>query len=215
MDPLFQKIKSILEKRQRYIVNDERLTPAAVLLILFIKNNEPYGIFEKRTQTLNKHKGEIALPGGRLEKNDKDLLDTALRETEEEIDVYRSKISVLGELDDLFTVSKYAITPYVGYINYPYVSKINTQEVAELIEIPLSVFQRYDNFREKIWDYNGIPHPIFYYDYVTKNKTYTIWGATGYIMNIFTEIVFNFNPSKTRYKRRNPEIFLNKLLNKS
>lgn len=206
MNTIFQNMKEILEKRQRFIIEDSRLTSSAVLLLLFLKNNEPNGIFTKRTKNLKKHKGEISLPGGGIHKADKNLLETALRETEEEIGVERSKIHVLGELDDLYTMSKYIITPFVGYIQYPFKSKINPREVEELIEVPLSVFQSKDNFREDNWDFKGEKYPVYYYDYNNGIKIYTIWGATGYILNNFIEIVFNFNPSSTNYKRDNPEI---------
>ncbi|MHA1298366.1 MAG: NUDIX hydrolase [Candidatus Helarchaeota archaeon] len=210
MHALFQKIKLILKNRKRFVITDSRLKQSAVLLILFIKNDEPYVIFTKRTENLKKHKGEISLPGGGIEEHDMNLLDTAFRETEEELYIDRSKITILGQIDDLFTISKYIITPFVGFIKYPYEFKMNHHEVAEVIEVPLSVFQRTDNFREKIWDYYGSEYPIFYYDYKINNKNYTIWGATGYIMNNFIEIIFGFNPSSTKYKRRNPNVIFNK-----
>ncbi len=214
MHPLFEKIKRILGIRQKQFITDDRLKHSAVLLLLFIKANEPHGIFTKRTENLNKHKGEISLPGGGIEEGDENLLHTAFRETEEELGIKKSSINILGELDDLFTISKYIITPFVGCIKYPYESKVNHNEVEELIEVPLSIFRRMDNFSEKSWDYYGHKYPIFYYDYETGKKTYTIWGATGYILNDFIEIIFNFNPSSTGYKRHHPDVFFQNKNNK-
>ncbi|NVM04651.1 MAG: CoA pyrophosphatase [Candidatus Helarchaeota archaeon] len=210
MNPLFKKIQTILRGHKRFIINDPRLKRSAVLLLLYMKNNAPHGIFTKRTTNLKRHKGEISLPGGGIEEGDKSLLDTAFRETEEEIDLGRSKINILGELDDLFTISGYIITPFVGYFEYPYEFKINFNEVEELIEVPISVFQSTDNFSEENWGYEGDQYPVYYYEYNSGKKTYIIWGATGYIMNGFIDLVFNFNPSKTKYKRRNPNLMFKK-----
>lgn len=206
MNPLFNKIQTFLKAYKKFSLKDERFRHSAVLLLLFMKNNEPHGIFTKRTRNLKNHKGEISLPGGGMEEGDKDLLDTAFRETEEEIALERSKIHILGELDDLFTISKYIITPFVGYFEYPHRFKINFNEVEELIEVPLSVFQSSDNFREENWGYGGDQYPVYYYEYKTGKKIYIIWGATGYIINGFIELIFKYNPSKTRYKRRNPNL---------
>ncbi|MFX1450099.1 MAG: NUDIX hydrolase [Promethearchaeota archaeon] len=206
MDPLFEKIQTTLKEHTKFSIRDNRLKHSAVLLLLFMKNNQPHGIFTKRTKNLKKHKGEISLPGGGMEKRDKNLLDTAFRETQEEIALERSNITILGELDDLFTISKYIITPFVGCFNYPYEFKINYNEVEELIEVPLSIFQSKENFSEENWGYKGDEYPVYYYEYNSGKKTYIIWGATGYIINNFIELVFNFNPSSTKYKRRNPDL---------
>ena len=206
MDPLFEKIRTILKEHKKFSIIDDRLKHSAVLLLLFMKNNQPHGIFTKRTKNLKKHKGEISLPGGGMEKRDKNLLDTAFRETQEEIALERSNITILGEIDDLFTISKYIITPFVGCFDYPYEFKINYNEVEELIEVPLSIFQSKENFREENWGYKGDEYPVYYYEYNSGKKTYIIWGATGYIINNFIELVFNFNPSSTKYKRRNPDL---------
>ncbi len=206
MNPLFKKIQTNLKDYKKFSLKDKRLRHSGVLLLLFMKNNEPHGIFTKRTRNLKKHKGEISLPGGGMEEGDKSVLDTAFRETEEEIALNRSKINILGELDDLFTISGYIITPFVGYFEYPYKFKINQDEVEELIEVPLSVFQNTNNFREENWGYGGDQYPVYYYEYNSGKKTYIIWGATGYIMNGFIDLIFNFNPSKTKYKRRNPDL---------
>ncbi|PON17011.1 hypothetical protein C2W62_15515 [Candidatus Entotheonella serta] len=84
------------------------------------------------------HRGQISFPGGRHEPADHSLLDTALRESDEEIGLNPTHVTVLGQLDDLLTTgSNYLIRPYVGLIPYPYPFKLDKRETDYLIEVPL------------------------------------------------------------------------------
>ena len=73
-------------------------------------------LFNKRSEHVDKHKGEIAFPGGGWESGDATILDTALRETWEEMSIDPADVTVLGELDDIVTISDFVVTPYVGAI---------------------------------------------------------------------------------------------------
>ena len=85
----------------------------SAVMCLFLENdNKVYILLTKRSEKLKNHAGEICFPGGRIEKNDKDSLDTALRETFEEVGVSRDKIKVIGQLDDYITGTGFHINTF-------------------------------------------------------------------------------------------------------
>ncbi len=164
--------------------------PAAVLIPLFKKDEQPFLLLTLRTDSVEHHKGQISFPGGAWETQDKTLLNTALRETEEEIGISQAKFQVLGELDDFFTVTNFLVTPFVATLEYPFEAHPNPEEVAELLEVPLRVFLTDSYFRIEEREYFNQRFPVYFYEY----KGYTIWGATAFILNRFVELVFDYNP---------------------
>jgi len=196
-------IRERMKNRNPSVLNPPNFIHAAVLIPIFAEDNEIKFILTKRTKSLKKHKGEISFPGGRKDKEDKNLEETALRETEEEIGVNREKIEVVGRLDDLFTMTRYIITPFIGIIPEQVECQANIREVAEMLYVPMNIFLNENLFSEKAWPQNGYPFPVYYYYW----NNYEIWGATAYIINQFAEIVFDFQPSKINFKRNDPSIF--------
>src|SRR5690606_19182603 len=116
------------------------LKPAAVLLLLVGEEGAERVVFQLRTQTARFHKGEISLPGGRLDPSDPSFLHAALRETHEEIGAPPAAAAVLGALDDVATLrSKHLIRPFVGVLHgevHPRV--VADREVRELLQVPLT-----------------------------------------------------------------------------
>jgi 8-oxo-dGTP pyrophosphatase MutT (NUDIX family) len=134
-----ERLRQFLALRQKRQIVDSEHTPSAVVLPLFYKNGEHWVLFIKRTVTVEHHKGQISFPGGRREPEDHSLLDTALRELNEEIGVPSTAVEILGELDDSITLtSNYIISTFVGVIPYPYKYILDPKEIAYLIEIPIS-----------------------------------------------------------------------------
>jgi len=118
------------------------------------------------------HKGQVSFPGGTREPSDSSLLQTALRETEEEIGLEAKDIGVLGELDDMLTfVTNYVISPFVGLIPYPHSLKTNGKEVKGIFSVPLSFLMDEANFKLDSYAYEYEGH--------------TIWGATARILRQF------------------------------
>ena len=111
---------------------------AGVMVILFEKDGEYWLILNRRSRKVEHHKGEICFPGGRKDNKDKDLTETALRETREEMGIAGQNISILGILNKTETTTGYLITPTVGLISYPYQYDIQNDEVEDVIEFPLS-----------------------------------------------------------------------------
>src|SRR5512133_2850710 len=92
------------------------LVPAAVLVPIVFRNDEPHFIFTQRTMSVAHHKGQISFPGGVAEPCDAGPIDTALRESKEEIGLAPEDVRVLGCMDDLVTVTSFVVTPLVGVV---------------------------------------------------------------------------------------------------
>jgi 8-oxo-dGTP pyrophosphatase MutT (NUDIX family) len=131
---VIEKLKEALAKRQVVRLSDSKMRVSAVLVPIFMKSGQYHLLFIQRTERVKEHKGQISFPGGAYEKADELLLNTALREAEEEIGLAPGDVEVLGELDDMLTVAtNYVISPFVGLIPYPYKFKLDNWETEELI----------------------------------------------------------------------------------
>ena len=176
--------KDLFTKRRHHVVGNP--TSSAVLLPLFEKDGEYHILFTKRTDTVRDHKGQISFPGGAHELEDLTLMDTALREAKEEIDLNAGDVEVIGELDDMMTLhTNYLISPYVGIIPWPYEFKTDAKEVEKLLEVPVTALLDKNNLRhETETDENGKLITGYFYNY----KGDVIWGATARILTQFLDI---------------------------
>lgn len=180
-----KKLKKILSERDRLEIEDDSLISAAVLIPLLKKEGDYHLLFTKRTDTLRDHKGQISFPGGRCENHDSTPLDTALRESYEEIGLCTDTVEVLGALDDRPTMhTNYLITPYVGLIPWPCELNIDPVEVDEVFTVPVSALLDRDTLRQEDDPANdGTSEGYFYY---CDNRI--IWGATARIITQFLDI---------------------------
>src|SRR3990172_1170508 len=112
--------------------------PAAVLVPLYQQGGEWHLLFTRRTDTVDEHKGQVSFPGGSVDAGDGAPEDTALRESEEEIGLRRSDVTLMGRLDDLITVTQWRITPVVGVIPYPYEFVISPEECSAVFGVSLA-----------------------------------------------------------------------------
>lgn len=159
--------------------------PSAVLVPIFCKEGEYHLLFTRRTEKVKYHKGQISFPGGARHKSDRTILDTALRETAEEIGLKEDAVEVVGKLDDVVTAtSNYLVSPFVGFIPYPYDFKIQEFEVQEIIEVPISALLDKSCLSRKKEIAGGQEVSEFSYQYRDR----VIWGATARILNQFLEI---------------------------
>jgi 8-oxo-dGTP pyrophosphatase MutT (NUDIX family) len=182
---LKEKIRKALNEHRRVPMGSGPV-PSAVLLPVLIKNGECHILFTKRTQNLNHHRGEISFPGGVRQEEDADALQTALRETREEIGICPADVEVLGMLDDFYSIHNYLITPFVGMIPPDYHYRINSDEIEKIIEVPISHLLDPGIFRVEDWSWKGRTHPVCFYEY-GKDE---IWGVTGAILKQFLDLVF-------------------------
>ena len=152
-----------------------RVTHAAVLVPLIGHSHEVNVLFTQRTEHLDDHAGQISFPGGRVEPSDVNREDTALRETEEEIGLPRSAITLLGRLPDYEIPSGFRITPIVGWVQPPLELKPDSFEVAGVFEAPLEYFLDPANYQRRQYHFGGRHR---HYMAIPYQGRY-IWGATA------------------------------------
>lgn len=180
-----ERLKLLLAAKEKATIPVSGEVLAAVLIPIFYKEGEYHLLFTKRTDLVKIHKGEICFPGGHFEPEDVTLLNTALRETNEEIGIPREDIEVLGGLENSTTASSgFIISSFVGLIPYPHPLKLEEQEIEEALEVPVSFLLNPSNLREEMWDRSGRKFPVQFYNYHER----IIWGATGRILKIFLPI---------------------------
>jgi 8-oxo-dGTP pyrophosphatase MutT (NUDIX family) len=171
-------IEEKLARHNRRSINSGTLTKSAVLIPIVKTENGLQLLFTKRSETVEHHKGQISFPGGAADESDISLTDTALRESFEEIGLTRSAISIVGVMDDIQTPSGFVVTPIVGFIERLPPLRINTEEVAQVIYIPLTVFFD-DTLRHSfIKERDGIKVKVYSYDVWEE----PVWGATAFFV---------------------------------
>ncbi len=189
----------------RISLKDDFFTRSAVLFSIIPYENKSYDlILIHRSNLGTRHRGEMSFPGGKFEGDkDKSLRDTVLRETEEEIGVYRESIKIIGCLDDFPTMTKYIITPFVAVIDKNQQLIREEREVQRILKIPIDFFTNKTQFREQAINVDGNKFPVFYFNYFDKDngQKYTVWGATAYMIVTFIETIYNFTLSSLGLKR--------------
>ncbi len=180
-----QRLKQAFEQRKKQSIIDDSRILSAVLLPIYFKDGEYYILFTKRTEKVKYHKGQISFPGGAYEEKDGTLLNTALRECDEEIGLKADKVEILGELDDTATTtSNYIISPFVAAIPCPYQFKLDDYEAEEIITAPISALLDESSLHLETESIDGEIVPSYYYHYQGN----VIWGATARILNQFLDV---------------------------
>ncbi|MHB0857612.1 MAG: NUDIX hydrolase [Anaerolineae bacterium] len=152
----------------------------AVLILLYPREGALHLALTRRTDRVANHKGQISLPGGAREPDDLTLWETALREAQEEIGLDPILVTRLGQLSPLYIpVSHFEIHPHVGYTMHRPSFTIDADEVAELIEMPLSVLLDPRNKREETWVLSGLQVQVPQYRY----RDHVVWGATAMVLS--------------------------------
>jgi 8-oxo-dGTP pyrophosphatase MutT (NUDIX family) len=150
---------------------------AAVLVALYVQDDQMSAVFTKRQDDLRRHAGEISFPGGRCDKEDRDLAATALREAEEEIGLPRESVDIIGALQPTPTIATdYAIYPFVALIDPGRGWTLSPREVEQVLELPLPALLA--GYARRRLVRRGLP---------IRTDTYVvgpnlIWGATARIL---------------------------------
>jgi len=160
------------------------MTAASVLIPLVQRPGGLSMLLTQRTAHLTDHAGQISFPGGRAEDFDVSAIDTALRETEEEIGLHRRHIEIVGTLPDYVTGTGYRVTPVVGLVMPPFELTPDANEVAEIFEVPLAFLMDAANHRRLSFELpEGAGRRSFY---AMPYERFFIWGATaGMLRNLF------------------------------
>lgn len=195
---------------------------SAVMTLLVDVDPEPLVLYTRRSEHLSAHPGEISFPGGRTEANDDGPLETALRETEEEVGVPPSEVDVLGHFTDFHTFHDILICGYVGVVqpDVPRADPTTPHEVAEQMLVPLSGLidgkgQANPDAREAVLDVDaplGRVYPVRAYEgrqlppderggatlhYWRLADQTTIWGITGELTARFLSAAFDWTPPRS------------------
>ncbi|NTV70584.1 MAG: CoA pyrophosphatase [Azonexaceae bacterium] len=164
-------------------VDDQPLTPAAVLFPIVLRDGGQTVLLTQRTAHLRDHAGQISFPGGRVEVEDLSPSHTALRETEEEIGLPRERIEILGFLPEYRTGTGFRVTPVVALVQPPFDLRPDPFEVAEVFEVPLAFLLDPANHQQHSLHYRGALRNYFAMPY----GDYFIWGATAGMIRSLSE----------------------------
>ena len=178
-------VSRVLSANPKRTIVDPSLAPAGVLVLLYEKDGEYCVLMNKRTNHVEHHKGEVSFPGGSQNEEDLTLLDTALRETREEMGILPEDVEVLGELDDTPTTSRFLISPYVGTIRASYEFEPNDMEVAEVLEVPISALMDQSAVRREVRLVEN--EPVTWPAYA--HRGHLIFGATAKVLDRFLELL--------------------------
>jgi len=158
---------------------------ASVLIVIYGKN--PFIIMTEKASNLKVHAGEIAFPGGKWCEKDQDLLETAIRETKEELCLDVSKEHVIGQLDNVITLnSKYKITPFIAILD-TVTSLTGNSEVESILHIPL------ESFLNTMAEDDRQEHRSIKEMYTFTFEKHNVWGASARMLKQINTILSKKN----------------------
>lgn len=162
--------------------------PAAVMIPLVRESNDWHVLFIRRTEIQGDiHSGQVALPGGGLDKNDPNLAAAALRETYEELGIQPTDVKILGQLNEFIAISNYRVTPFIGTLPWPYPIIQDLKEVARWFTIPLTWLANPNN---RLIKTRTLPNSlsevgVIYFDQYDGE---VLWGLSARIITEFLEV---------------------------
>ncbi len=151
---------------------------AAVLVPLHVDGGNLWVTLTRRAAALPNHGGQLAFPGGTREAGDEDEVATALREAGEELGIDPAGVLVLGQLDDVVTVTGFVVSPVVGALPYPLALKPSEREVEAVVAVPYAYLANPEavETEELVVAGERITSPVFHY------RGHRIWGATARVV---------------------------------
>lgn len=183
-----------LAPKTRPVGNPDSATINAGVLILFYpdQNNELSIVLMKRPEYDGPHSAQVSFPGGKEEGSDKSIIETALRESFEEIGINISEVEILGKITPLYIpVSNFLVHPVVGITTNKPEFKIDKNEVEYIIECPVYQIMK-ANIKQTGLKIKGITYKVPYFD--IKNEI--VWGATSMIVSELIDILSELQPEK-------------------
>lgn len=161
------------------------IRPAAVLIAV-IDHAEPTVLFTQRSAHLPNHAGQISFPGGKIDPGDKDPLDAALREAEEEIGLDRALVKPIGYLDLYMTTQGFRIVPTLARLEPGFKLTLNQDEVDDTFEVPLSFLMAPGNHKTISRDWQGMKRTVYSMPFGERH----IWGVTAGILKNLHERIY-------------------------
>lgn len=192
------RIQSILENERKKretifsTTSKDNLRKAAILIPFVCVDGCWSLLFTRRADTLKNHRGQVSYPGGGMENGDKNPVDTALRETQEEIGLKRSEIQIIGNLPDFITISDYQVTPVVSCVDWPVPLEISADEVSRVFTIPIDWLRDPNNWEERLYSHpNGLYGTVIFYNLFDGEL---LWGISAKItidlLNLLDNTIF-------------------------
>jgi 8-oxo-dGTP pyrophosphatase MutT (NUDIX family) len=181
------KIARILNTRIPRNLGGGGFKPASVLVPIQERPDGHHLVLTLRAAGLNSHGGQVAFPGGRVDPVDLTPLETALRESREEIGLEPRHVQILGQLDQTTAAGHYLITPFVGLIPFPYDFRLNEAETAEVFTVPIAALM--DPRRTRLEErppFSLRGDPIYHFHY----ERWDIWGATARITRQLLDLAY-------------------------
>jgi 8-oxo-dGTP pyrophosphatase MutT (NUDIX family) len=176
----------LIDRDSNVLMSGETRVPAAVLIAV-TDRSEPGVILTQRPQSMRKHPGQVAFPGGRMDLDDVDLIAAALREAEEEVGLLPSHLEIVGTLDIYRTITDYDVTPVMAVAQPDLPLVANADEVEAIFEVPLTYLLNPANHLTKQVIYQGLQRE--YYEIFWEDRR--IWGATAaMIVNLSRRIAW-------------------------
>jgi len=164
-------------------VTDEERESAVVVPIAH-RDGQPHLLFTKRAEHLPNHPGQMSFPGGKREPEDDSLEETATREANEEIGLRAEEMEFVGRLDDIRTITRFSVRPFVAEIpDRTYVPC--DDEVAEVAVLSLDAITDLENYHSERRDHPHYGDIRLHYFYVDG---YTVWGATARMLVQFLDL---------------------------
>ena len=182
---LVKRLSSQLQSRNPRRIVVDHSGRAAVLMPILPHGEEFCFLLTQRTHKVETHKGQISFPGGIREDLDSNLLQTALRETWEEIGLASAKIQILGEFDEYLSITGLIVTPFAAYVREPLNLAPNPDEVDEILRVPFSIFQDSRTLRVETRVRLGVERKVYFYDFQGKE----VWGLTAQIIRDVLRLV--------------------------
>ncbi|XP_078112913.1 peroxisomal coenzyme A diphosphatase NUDT7 [Sander vitreus] len=166
------------------------LPKASVLIPLVVKNGELCTLMTLRSKELRTSAGEVCFPGGKRDPSDRDDVDTALREAEEEIGLPPDDVQVVCRLVPLISKSGLLVTPVVGFIDESFCPCPNPAEVSAVFTVPLAFFTS-DEDHDAIHSVAGMMGSLhsFYFVDPDSGSQYHIWGLTAVFARLVATLV--------------------------
>jgi len=172
---------------KKYYEPNEHTRQGSVLILLYPDEDQIYFPLIKRPEYSGVHSGQMALPGGKQEQEDRDIYHTAIRETEEEIGADGSNITIIGELSELFIfASNFQVLPVVAFQNNRSSFIPDQKEVEKVVETNIKDLLNPQKRKEKMIRVSGgfeINSPYF------DIQNQVVWGATAMMLNEFSSII--------------------------
>jgi len=167
------------ERRPRVPPPDADSRRAAVLVPILVGGDGARVVYTVRKDDLADHAGQISFPGGSIESGDGSLMETALREAEEEIDLRPELVEVVGELEEMYIPpSNFRVSPFVGLLAPEAEMVLAPDEVEEIFTVSLATLAADETFRKVLWRRDGRDYevPVFAIEGPAPRN---IWGATA------------------------------------